>query len=46
MKKQFPRGLAQPQNGFHFALDSLLLASFVDPVQERMADLEIGRAHV
>ena len=42
MKKQFPRGLAQPQNGFHFALDSLLLASFVDPVQGRVADLGCG----
>ena len=32
----FPRGMVQPQSGYRFSLDSLLLASFVNP----------GRRHV
>lgn len=43
-RAQFPRGLHQPETGFRFSLDALLLASFAGqrPVQGRVMDLGTG----
>lgn len=42
-REAFPNGLFQPENGYRFSLDPLLLASFVLPKKNvRMADLGTG----
>jgi len=40
-RSRFPRGLVQPENGFRFAVDSLLLASFAATRRFELA-LELG----
>jgi tRNA1Val (adenine37-N6)-methyltransferase len=42
-RQYFPRGLAQPQNGFRFSMDALLLACFVPSTYKgRILDLGTG----
>jgi len=42
-RAHFPRGLAQPEGGYRFSLDSLLLASFARPGRRHVgADLGCG----
>lgn len=42
-RKAFPTGLAQPEGGYRFSLDPLLLASFARPKRNvRVADLGCG----
>jgi tRNA1(Val) A37 N6-methylase TrmN6 len=42
-RRAFPRGLAQPEGGFRFGTDALLLASFAAPVAgARVLDLGTG----
>ena len=42
-RKRFPRGLAQPEDGYRFSLDSLLLAAWADPgAGAHVADLGCG----
>ncbi|ACS78117.1 tRNA1(Val) (adenine(37)-N6)-methyltransferase [Maridesulfovibrio salexigens] len=43
IRNYFPRGLVQPQSGFRFSTDSLLISSFVSvPSQARVLDLGTG----
>jgi tRNA1Val (adenine37-N6)-methyltransferase len=43
LSKTFPRGLSQPENGFRFSVDSLLLSSFMSPgTGKRIIDLGCG----
>jgi tRNA1Val (adenine37-N6)-methyltransferase len=42
-RHRFPRGLSQPENGFRFSVDSLLLSCFISPKHEgRVADIGCG----
>ena len=42
-KEKFPRGLSQPEAGFRFSVDSLLLSCFMSPVRgSRVADIGSG----
>ncbi len=42
-RKLFPRGLSQPDNGFRFSVDSLLLSCFISPKDNSsIADLGCG----
>ena len=41
-RSRFPRGLYQPQNGFRFSVDSLLLTSFAHAPQKGGTILDIG----
>lgn len=42
-RNSFPTGLAQPENGYRFSLDPLLLACFARPKKDaRLADLGTG----
>ncbi len=43
LREIFPRGLSQPETGFRFSVDSLLLSCFMSPGQEsRVADMGCG----
>jgi tRNA1Val (adenine37-N6)-methyltransferase len=43
LREKFPRGLSQPETGFRFSVDSLLLSCFMSPGQEsRVADMGCG----
>ncbi len=40
---RFPRGMLQPESGFHFAVDSLLLSVFITPkFRNRVLDIGCG----
>lgn len=41
-REYFPRGLSQPETGFRFSLDALLLAAFTKPAGKRVLDLGTG----
>lgn len=41
-REYFPRGLSQPETGFRFSLDALLLAAFVGQGAKRTLDLGTG----
>ncbi len=41
-KDYFPRGLSQPETGFRFSLDALLLAAFAGQAGKRVLDLGTG----
>lgn len=41
--KMFPRGLRQPENGFRFSVDALLLSTFISPgANKKIVDLGCG----
>lgn len=41
-RKYFPRGLAQPLDGFRFSVDALLLACFAQPLNKCKPVLDLG----
>jgi len=41
-RERFPRGLAQPEDGYRFSIDSLLLAAFARNAGARVLDLGCG----
>ena len=42
-REKFPRGLSQPETGFRFSVDSLLLSCFISPAQEnKVVDIGCG----
>jgi tRNA1Val (adenine37-N6)-methyltransferase len=41
-REYFPRGLKQPEDGYRFSIDSLLLAAFARDVKGRVMDLACG----